>query len=140
VQHLPNILKKTNLALADRLPYLAMGNLGNFIDFLAQNNLEMPRATKQTILATLDLSQRLDYLLTAPEEKNKQGFKEIDRDINIRTTQEIKKKERIFFLREKKEEIERELNKLEGSEGSVMQKYSQRLEKENFPESVKKVA
>jgi len=113
VRHLPNILKKTNLALADKLPYLAMGNLGNFIDFLAQINSEMPRRTKQAILSSVDLSQRLDCLLGISVEGNEQ--KSVDKDISNRVNTEAKKDERIYRLRKIIDEAKKELQKMEGS-------------------------
>jgi ATP-dependent Lon protease len=115
VKHLPNILKKTNLALAEKLPYLAMGDLGNFIDFLTQVNPEIPRWTKQAILSNVDLSQRLDYLLGLSAEKNEQ--KSVDKDISNRVNAETKKEERIYYLRKIVSKAQEELQKLEGSEG-----------------------
>ena len=50
VFHLPNILKRTGPLFMEKFPYLAMGSLGNFIDFLVQNNPEIPRQIKQEIL------------------------------------------------------------------------------------------
>jgi ATP-dependent Lon protease len=116
VKYLPNILKKTNLALAKELPYLAMGDLGNFIDFLAQISSEMPRQTKQAILSSVDLSQRLDYLLGVVVERNEQ--KSVDKDISNRVNAETKKEEKVYRLRKIISEAQKELQKLEGSDTS----------------------
>jgi len=111
---LPNILKKTNLALTEKLPELVMGDLGNFIDYLAQINPEMPRQTKQAILSSVDLPQRLDYLLGLPVEKNEQ--KSVDKEINSRVNDEAKKEEEIYRLRKAQKIINEKLQKLEGSD------------------------
>lgn len=132
-QHLANLLKKTDLALADKFPYLAIGSLGGFIDFLAQNNQKMSRQTKQAILASVDLTQRLDYLLEIVSSGSEQ--KSVDKDINNRVNSEAKKDERIYRLRKMIDEAKKELQKLEGS-NDWGQKHLQRLEKEPFPECV----
>jgi ATP-dependent Lon protease len=109
---LPNILKKTGPMFVERLPYLAMGSLGNFIDFLAQNSPEIPRQTKQEILASVDLTQRLDALLGASTlSKQESTYK----DINNRVNTETKKEEEIYRLRKMMSEIQKRLEKLEGS-------------------------
>ena len=113
-----------------------MSNLGNFIDFLAQINQQMPRYNKQAILASVDLSQRLDYLLEIPSKENEQ--KSVDKDINSRVNAEAKKEEKIYRLRKIISEAQKELQKLEGTDTSIWeQKHLQRLEKEPYPEQVK---
>ncbi|CAJ0896384.1 7097_t:CDS:2 [Entrophospora sp. SA101] len=113
-----------------------MSNLGNFIDFLAQINQQMPRYNKQAILASVDLSQRLDYLLEIPSKENEQ--KSVDKDINSRVNAEAKKEEKIYRLRKIISEAQKELQKLEGTDTSTWeQKHLQRLEKEPYPEQVK---
>jgi len=114
---LPNILKKTNLEFAEKFHYLAMSNLGNFIDFLAQINQQMPRYNKQAILVSVDLSQRLDYLLEIPSKENEQ--KSVDKDINSRVNAEAKKEEKIYRLRKIISEAQKELQKLEGTDTST---------------------
>ncbi|CAH1758684.1 3478_t:CDS:2 [Entrophospora sp. SA101] len=138
IAYLPSILKKTNLDFAEKFHYLAMSNLGNFIDFLAQISQEMPRHNKQAILASVHLPQRLDYLLEIPPKENEQ--KSVDKDINSRVNSEAKKDERVYRLRKIISEAQKELQKLEGSDtGNWEQKHLQRLEKEPFPQEVKTV-
>ncbi|RHZ37404.1 endopeptidase La [endosymbiont GvMRE of Glomus versiforme] len=138
IAYLPNILKKINLDFAEKFHYLAMSNLGNFIDFLAQINQEMPRHHKQAILVSVYLPQRLDYLLEMPPKENEQ--KAVEKDINNRVNAEAKKEEKIWQYRKIISKAQEELEKLEGSGAkSWEQEYSQRLEKEPFPEEVKKV-
>jgi ATP-dependent Lon protease len=138
VRHLPSILKRISLDLTEKLPDLVMGDLGNFIDFLAQINPEIPRQIKQAILSSVDLSQRLDYLLGLPAERNEQ--KSVDKEINSRVNDEAKKEEEVYRLRKAQKIINEKLQKLEGSDTSSWeQKYLQRLEKEPFPQEVKDV-
>jgi len=96
----------------EKLPYLAMGSLGNFIDFLAQNSPEISRQIKQDILASLDLTQRLDALLDIST-LNKQ--ESVYKDINNRVNTETRKEEKIYRYRKIINEVQKELEKLEGS-------------------------
>ena len=135
VFHLPNILKKTGPMFVERLPYLAMGSLGNFIDFLAQNSPEIPRQVKQEILASIDLAQRLDALLDLSALSKQES---VYKDISNRVNTETKKEEEIYRLRKMMSEIQKKLVKLEGS-SEWGQKYLQRLEKEPFPQYAAKI-
>ena len=141
IAYLPRILKKANLDFSEKFHYLAMSNLGNFIDFLAQINSEISRSNKQTILATVNLSQRLDCLLEiSSQEKTNNQNQKIEKDIKHRVESEEQKESRSYRLRKIISEAQKELRKLEGSEGeSWEEKYLARLEKEPFPEKVKTV-
>ena len=96
----------------EKLPYLAMGSLGNFIDFLAQNSPEIPRQVKQEILASIDLAQRLDALLDLSALSKQES---VYKDISNRVNTETKKEEEIYRLRKMMSEIQKKLVKLEGS-------------------------
>ena len=140
VFHLPNILKKTGPALVDGFPYLAMGSLGNFIDFLTQNSPGISHQAKQEILASLNLARRLDVFLSSLSILSDQEPKQelVYKDINSKVNAETKKEEKIYRLRKIINEVQKELEKLEGS-SEWGQEYLQRLEKEPFPQYVAKI-
>ena len=110
--HLPNILEKIDPLFVEKFPYLAMGSLGNFIDLLVQNSPEIPRQNKQEILASIDLTQRLDALLRILTLNNQEP---LYKDINNRVNTETKKEEKIYHLRKMQKEIQKKLEELEGS-------------------------
>ncbi|KLL04945.1 MAG: class III heat-shock ATP-dependent LonA protease [Mycoplasmataceae bacterium RV_VA103A] len=136
VRHLPDILEKSKLSAVDKLPYMTMmrGNVSNIIDFIAQNSREIDQLTKWKILASLDLQERLDILINLPDRRK------IDEDLEKETKEEIKKQQEEWYLREKQKAIERRLKKSRGYGSGEMKKYLERLEKEPYPDYVKKVA
>ena len=69
VRSLPNLLKKTSLTIADSLPYLAIGDISNFADYVVQNSKGLDRQFKQLILEEFKLKKRLKILLEL-EKKN----------------------------------------------------------------------
>ena len=101
----------------ERLPYLAMGSLGNFIDFLTQNSPGISHQAKQEILASLNLARRLDVFLSSLSILSDQEPKQelVYKDINSKVNAETKKEEKIYRLRKIINEVQKELEKLEGS-------------------------
>nr|CAG8476576.1 5885_t:CDS:10 [Entrophospora candida] len=51
VRHLPSILEKSKLSSVEKLPYMTMmrGNIGNLIDFIAQNSHEIGQAIERKL-------------------------------------------------------------------------------------------
>jgi ATP-dependent Lon protease len=76
----------------------------------------MPRQTKQAILSSVDLSQRLNYLLGLPVERKEQ--KSVDKEINSQVNDEAKKEEEVYRLKKAQKIINEKLQKLEGSDAS----------------------
>lgn len=133
IRYLPNLLKSTNLTIADSLSYLAVGDLGSFVDFIVQSSDSLERDFKQAILEEFRLAKRLKILLDL-EKKTRKIQQNIDNKIN----EKIVEQQKAVYLREQLEVIQNQLNKLEGIENEN-DLYLKRLEKENFPEQVKKV-
>jgi ATP-dependent Lon protease len=81
----------------------------------------------------LDLQERLEILISLPDRQK------IEKDIEDKTREAIKSQQEEYYLREKLKTIERKLRK-KGTYGSnEMRKYLERLEKEPYPDYVKKV-
>jgi len=81
----------------------------------------------------LDLEERLEILIGIPDRQK------IEKELEDETKEEIKKQQEEYYLREKQKAIERKLRK-KGTYGSnEMRKHLERLEKEKYPDSVKKV-
>src|SRR4051794_6240061 len=63
----------------------------------------------------------------------------IERDIEEATKKEIKNQQEEYYLREKMRAIERRLKSKKSGGGSEMGKYLKRLDKEPYPNYVKKI-
>jgi len=141
IRYLPDILKETNLNFTEKLPYLAMGNLGTFLDFIAQNSNKIERETKQLILASLDPQKRLELFLNLLKkaENEQQMKKDTEKQIEDKVKGKFRDQQKIFYLRQKQKEIADELRNLEGAEDETdeIQQYLQRLDNEFFPDYVK---
>jgi len=133
IKYLPNLLKSTNLTIADSLSYLAVGDLGSFVDFIVQSSDSLEREFKQAILEEFRLAKRLKILLDLEKRTRK-----IQQNIDNKINEKIVEQQNAIYLREQLEVIQNQLNKLEGVE-SENDVYLKRLEKENFPEQVKKI-
>ncbi|CAG8744998.1 10778_t:CDS:2, partial [Ambispora leptoticha] len=108
VRHLPDILEKSKLSSVEKLPYMTM------------------------MRASLDLEERLEILISIPDRQK------IEKQLDDETKEEIKKQQEEYYLREKQKAIERKLKK-KGTYGSnEMRKYLEKIEKENYPDNVKK--
>lgn len=135
VRYLPEILEKAKLTSVEKLPYMTMmrGNIANLIDFIAQNSREIDPLTKWKILVCLDLEERLTMLINIPDRQK------IEREIEDATKEEIKSHQEEYYLREKMKAIERRLKNKKGGSGSEMSKFLERLEKNPYPNYVKKI-
>jgi ATP-dependent Lon protease len=132
VQCLPNLLKKTKNHMTHSLPYLAFGDFSNFVDFVVQNNESLDRNFKQIILEEPILEKRLKLLLDL-DKKNRKIQLNISTKINEKIIEEQKK----YFLKEQLGVIKSQIDEIEGVNNE--DDYLSRLEKEPFPENVKKV-
>lgn len=135
VRYLPEILEKAKLSSLEKLPYMTMmrGNIANLIDFITQNSREIDSLIKWKILASLDLRERLELLIRIPDRQR------IEKDIEEATKEEIKNQQEEYYLREKLKAIEKRLKTKKRGEGSEIGKYLERLEKDPYPNYVKKV-
>ena len=133
-----NILEKTKIT-TERVPSLTptKENISYFIDFVTQNSKEIDKLTKWRILVSSDLEERLELLITLPDRK------QLDRKIEEETRNHIKNHQDEYYLREKLRVIKKKLGELGGKKGtgdnSEIQDYLEKLEKEPYPEYVKKV-
>ena len=136
VRHLPEILEKAKLSSVEKLPYMTMmrGNIANLIDFIVQNSREIDLLTKWKILASLDLGERLEMLIRIPDRQS------IEKALDDATKEEIKSQQEEYYLREKMKAIEKRLKNKKIGGGSEMGKFLERLDKEPYPNYVKKVA
>lgn len=133
VRSLPNLLKKTNLTIIDNSPYLAISNLSSFVDYVVQNSKGLDREFKQMILEEFKLKKRLKILLDL-EKKTKK----IQQNIDVKINEKIVDQQKAIYLREQLEAIQNQLDKIEGVE-SEKENYLKILDREPFPEQVKKV-
>ena len=135
VRHLPEILERTKLSSIEKLPYMTMmrGNISNLIDFITQNSREVDTLNKWKILASLDLWERLEILLSIPDRQR------IEKDIEKDTSEEIKNQQEEYYLREKIKAIEKRLKNKKNAGNNEIGKYLERIEKNPYPNYVKKV-
>ncbi|WNE41472.1 MAG: Lon protease 1 [Mycoplasmataceae bacterium] len=133
VKYLPNLLKNNNITMSDSLPYLAIGDLSNFVDFVVQNSNNLERDFKQLLLEEFKLWRRLKLLLELEKKTRK-----IQQNINTKINEKILDQQKAAYLREQLEEIKSQLDKMEGIENE-REVYLKRLENESFPDQVKKI-
>jgi len=140
-----DILKQVGLdSFMEKLPYFPIDKPGYFLDFVAQNSSKMAREVKQEILATLDLQKRLEIFLKLikKSESEQQVKKNTDEQIEKKVKKELGNQQKIYYLKQKRKEIDNELRKLEGgtdNEEDEMQKNLQKLESEDYPQYVRDV-
>ncbi len=133
VRYLPSLLKKNNVATTDNLSYLAVGDPSKLIDFVVHVNSHLEREFKEAILEEPRLEKRLKLLFEL--EKKTRKFQQ---NINAKVNEKLVEQQNAAYLRGQLEEIQRQLDKLEGNE-SEQDNYLSRLIQEPFPEHVKKV-
>ncbi len=81
----------------------------------------------------MDLGERLELLINLPDRQR------IEKDLEDATKEEIKSQQEDYYLREKMKAIERRLKNKKTSVGSEMGKYLEKIEKDPYPNYVKKV-
>jgi ATP-dependent Lon protease len=79
------------------------------------------------------LQERLEILINLPNRQK------IEKDLEEATREEIKKEQEEYYLRQKQKIIERKLRRKGTYGDNEMRKYQERLEKEPYPDYVKKV-
>jgi ATP-dependent Lon protease len=86
IRHLPSILERSKLSSVEGFPHKPMveGNIGSVIDSIVQNGREIDQATKWRILASSDLQERLELLISLPNRQK------IDKEIEDKTREAIK--------------------------------------------------
>jgi len=136
VRFLPEILEKSKLSSIEKFPYMTMmrGNIATLIDFITQNSREIDLITKWKILASLNVGERLEILITIPDRRR------IEEDLDRKTKEEITNQQEEYYLREKLKAIEKRLkDKNTHSSGSEVEEILRKLDKEPYPDYVKKV-
>ena len=108
---------------------------GEVTDFLAQNLEDLPINIKQSVLAELNVQERLKIILD--NFKIDQDNSEIEKKLNAKIKSNVDDHQREYYLREKLKAIKEELGELEGADPSEMQLYTERLNNEPFPQVIK---
>ena len=86
IRHFPGIMERVKLNSVEKMPITTMmgGNVGNIIDFIAQNSREIDQLAKLKILVSLDLQERLEILINLPDRQK------IDKEIEDKTREKMK--------------------------------------------------
>lgn len=104
-----------------------------FADAVA-NYLSITNEERQNVLETLNLTKRLELIISYAEKEKAMG--EIEKELNVKIGESTAKTQKEYYLREKLKAIKRELGEdVDGddSEESILDK----LEKNPYPEHVK---
>lgn len=135
VRHIPNVLEKVKLNSVEKLPYMTMmrGNIGNLIDFIAQNSREIDQLTRWKILVSLDLRERLEILINLPDRQK------IDKEIEEKTREKMRDENEKYYLQKKLEAIERRLREKGIHGSSEIRRYLEKLKEGEYPANVKRV-
>lgn len=79
----------------------------------------------------MDLKERLEILITLPDRQK------LEKDIEDKTREEIRKDQEEYYLRKKAEVIRNKLKKNGDAVSDEMLEYLERLKKEPYPDHVK---
>ncbi|MDD6301755.1 MAG: endopeptidase La [Bacillales bacterium] len=97
----------------------------------------LPLQDKQKLLEELDIMKRLQYICSILQDIK--GYDEVEKSINKRVSDRTSKQQREYLLREKLRATQDELNELTGdNEESEEESIMKKMEKESFPERIKK--
>jgi len=128
-----NLLPETPMEFAAALA--AIEQPGALAD-LAAGFLTISPEDKQHILETVDIRQRLDYVLSAVDEQLK--VLRISQEIGAKSKEKIDKQQREYLLREQLKTIQRELG--EEGPGPEFDEIAQAIETAQMPAEVEKDA
>jgi ATP-dependent Lon protease len=141
VRHVLNILEKAKVSpeTLSAGVIATQKNISEFIDFVTHNSKEIDELTKWGILVSEGLEERLELLINSLDKK--QIDKKVEGEIRNRLRNQYEK----YYLQEKLRAIKKKLAELDGAGNtkretkSEVQKYLERLQKESYPEKVKRV-
>ena len=128
-----NLLPETPMEFAAALA--AIEQPGALAD-LAAGFLTISPEDKQHILETVDIRERLDYVLSAVDEQLK--VLRISQEIGAKSKEKIDKQQREYLLREQLKTIQRELG--EEGPGPELDEIAQAIETAQMPAEVEKEA
>lgn len=104
------------------------------LSHLLSNSVPLPVASKQKLLETVDVNDRLTELLKALDEEK--AVRDADKSINEHVRESTDKAQREYILREKLKAIRKELGEDEDSESSEA-RILERLENNPYPDTIK---
>jgi len=104
------------------------------LSHLLSNSVPLPVASKQKLLETVDVNERLTELLKALDEEK--AVRDADKSINEHVRESTDKAQREYILREKLKAIRKELGEDEDSESSEA-RILERLENNPYPDAIK---
>ncbi|CAG8472864.1 20128_t:CDS:2 [Cetraspora pellucida] len=141
LRYLSVILEKFKIP-AEKLPTMSIkkNEIGGFLDFITQHSPEIDNLIKWGVLVSGDVEERLDLLIDLLDKKK------IDKKVETEIRNRLKNQYEKHYLQEKLRTIKRKLAEIENLEGGKKdaiknepQSYLEQLEREPYPESVKKV-
>ena len=109
---------------------------GRLADMIA-SHLPLKINAKQEMLETLDVNERLQWLIS--KLYNEQEVLNLERKINERVKEAMERTQKEFYLREQMKAIQTELGDKDGK-GLEIAELTERIEKAGMPEGVKGVA
>ena len=109
---------------------------GRLADMVA-SHLPLKIIAKQEMLETLDVNERLEWLISRLY--NEQEVLNLERKINERVKEAMERTQKEFYLREQMKAIQTELGDKDGK-GLEIAELTERIENAGMPESVKEVA
>lgn len=109
---------------------------GRLTDMIT-SHLPLKLKDKQTILETVDVTERLEKLLDILSDERE--VLELERKISQRVKKQMEKTQKEYYLREQMKAIQRELGEREGRAGEV-EELRERLKKSTAPDEVKEKA
>lgn len=101
--------------------------MSQFLPYLTINK-------RQEILQEIDVQKRLELLLKDVGGQKQVGA--IEKDLTAKIKDRIDEQQREYYLRERLRAIKEELGEIDGK-SNEMKRYLERLETENFPETIK---
>lgn len=101
--------------------------MAQFLPFLTINK-------RQEILQEIDINKRLDLLLKDVGGQKQVGA--IEKDLTAKIKDRIDEQQREYYLRERLRAIKEEIGEIDGK-SNEMKRYLERLETEEFPETIK---
>lgn len=104
------------------------------IDKIAQFLPYLTINKRQEILQEVDVQKRLEFLLKDVGGQKQVGA--IEKDLTTKIKERIDEQQREYYLRERLRAIKEELGEIDGK-SNEMKRYLERLETENFPETIK---
>ncbi|WP_318615223.1 endopeptidase La [Sporosarcina sp. YIM B06819] len=114
----------------------AIAEPGRLADMVA-TNLPLKLIAKQEVLETIDVKERLEWLITRLY--NEQEVLNLESKINERVKEAMERTQKEFYLREQMKAIQTELGDKDGK-GLEVAELTERIEEADMPEGVKEAA